>query len=190
MAELGALSMRPLENRHDVAPVSTDENLRCHLRCGWHIDDRRQTIDATCPGGSGETPRPRNHFHHHQQPAPPRPAHAAGAAGDHDTDWLLQWRSDREAGSFRDHRSCSAIPGGSVEGKVLSVPIDEIATIGDMPNDVLMSRNSGLGIAMGNASPDVQAQADAVTASYEDEGFAKAVEQFILHRVSSLSEAR
>jgi Cof subfamily protein (haloacid dehalogenase superfamily) len=74
--------------------------------------------------------------------------------------------------------------------KLLSVPIDEIATIGDMPNDVLMFRNSGLGIAMGNASPDVQAQADAVTASYEDEGFAKAVEQFILHRASSLSEAR
>jgi hypothetical protein len=70
MAELGAPSMRPLENRHDVAPISTDENLRCRLRCRWHIDDRRQTIDPTCPGGSGETPRPRNHFHHHQQPAP------------------------------------------------------------------------------------------------------------------------
>ena len=74
--------------------------------------------------------------------------------------------------------------------KLLSVPIDEIATIGDMPNDVLMFRNSGFGIAMGNASPDVQTQADAVTASYEDEGFAKAVEQFILHRAASLSEAR
>ncbi len=73
---------------------------------------------------------------------------------------------------------------------LLSVPIDEIATIGDMPNDVLMFRNSGFGIAMGNAGPDVQAQADAVTASYEDEGFAKAIERFILHRASSLSEAR
>jgi haloacid dehalogenase-like hydrolase len=61
----------------------------------------------------------------------------------------------------------------------------------ELANDVLMFRNSGLGIAMGNASPDVQAQADAVTASYEDEGFAKAVERFILHRApSSLSEAR
>jgi Cof subfamily protein (haloacid dehalogenase superfamily) len=74
--------------------------------------------------------------------------------------------------------------------KLLSVPIDEIATIGDMPNDVLMFRNSGFGIAMGNASLEVQTQADAVTASYEDEGFAKAVEQFILHRAASLSEAR
>jgi Cof subfamily protein (haloacid dehalogenase superfamily) len=75
--------------------------------------------------------------------------------------------------------------------RLLSVPIGEIATIGDMPNDVLMFRNSGLGIAMGNASPDVQAQADKVTASYDDEGFAKAIEEFILRRApSSLAEAR
>jgi hydroxymethylpyrimidine pyrophosphatase-like HAD family hydrolase len=51
-----------------------------------------------------------------------------------------------------------------------------------MPNDVLMFRKSGLSIAMGNASPDVQAQADLVTDSYEDEGFAKAMERFILRR--------
>jgi Cof subfamily protein (haloacid dehalogenase superfamily) len=75
--------------------------------------------------------------------------------------------------------------------KFLSVPTGEIATIGDMPNDVLMFRNSGLSIAMGNASRDVQAQADLVTASCEDEGFAKAMERFVLHRApSSLSEAR
>src|ERR1700688_4598297 len=46
--------------------------------------------------------------------------------------------------------------------RLLSIPISEIATIGDMPNDVLMFRSSGLGIAMGNASPEVQAQADKV----------------------------
>ena len=69
--------------------------------------------------------------------------------------------------------------------KVLSVPTREIATIGDMPNDVLMFRNSGLSIAMGNASPEVQAQAGLVTDSYIDEGFAKAIERFILPRASS-----
>src|ERR1700736_22051 len=74
---------------------------------------------------------------------------------------------------------------------LLSVPASEIATIGDMPNDVLMFRKSGLSIAMGNASPDVQAQADLVTASYDNEGFAKAIEQFILLRApSSLAEVR
>jgi hydroxymethylpyrimidine pyrophosphatase-like HAD family hydrolase len=73
----------------------------------------------------------------------------------------------------------------------VSVPIDEIATIGDMPNDVLMFRNSGFGIAMGNASPEVQAQADVVTSSYEDEGFANAIEKFVLRRAPlSLSEGR
>jgi len=69
--------------------------------------------------------------------------------------------------------------------KLLSVPAGQIATIGDMPNDVLMFRKSGLGIAMGNASPDVQAQADVVTASYDDEGFAKAIEQFVLRGVEA-----
>jgi Cof subfamily protein (haloacid dehalogenase superfamily) len=64
--------------------------------------------------------------------------------------------------------------------KLLSVPTREIATIGDMPNDVLMFRNSGLSIAMGNASPEVRAQADLVTDSYDDEGFAKAIERFVL----------
>ena len=75
--------------------------------------------------------------------------------------------------------------------KTLSVPPAEIATIGDMPNDVLMFRKSGLSIAMGNASADVQKQADLVTASYDDEGFAKAMEQFILQRPSAMvAEAR
>jgi Cof subfamily protein (haloacid dehalogenase superfamily) len=32
--------------------------------------------------------------------------------------------------------------------KLLSIPADEIATLGDMPNDVLMFRKSGLSIAM------------------------------------------
>jgi Cof subfamily protein (haloacid dehalogenase superfamily) len=65
----------------------------------------------------------------------------------------------------------------------LGIPQGEIATIGDQPNDVLMFRRSGFAIAMGNASPEVQAQADAVTASYDDEGFARAVEPFFLDGV-------
>ncbi len=56
----------------------------------------------------------------------------------------------------------------------------QIATIGDMPNDVLMFKKSGLSIAMGQASAEVKRQATKVTASSEDEGFAKAVEDFIL----------
>jgi hypothetical protein len=56
----------------------------------------------------------------------------------------------------------------------------QIATIGDMPNDVLMFRKSGFSIAMGNSSDEVKAQASVVTESNEKEGFAKAVRTFIL----------
>jgi len=62
----------------------------------------------------------------------------------------------------------------------LGVPAEEIATIGDQPNDVLMFKRSGFSIAMGNASDEVKAQATAVTDSYNDEGFAKAMEAFII----------
>jgi len=57
---------------------------------------------------------------------------------------------------------------------------DEIATIGDMPNDIEMFRRSGLTIAMGNAEPEVKQSAHEVTASNEEDGFAIAVERFIL----------
>lgn len=62
------------------------------------------------------------------------------------------------------------------------IPLEQIATLGDQPNDVLMFERSGLSIAMGNASEEVQREATCVTASNEDEGFAKAVEEFILPR--------
>jgi len=57
---------------------------------------------------------------------------------------------------------------------------ENIVTIGDMPNDVLMFEKSGTSIAMGQASADVKKAATYVTASNDDEGFAKAIEQFVL----------
>ena len=39
---------------------------------------------------------------------------------------------------------------------------------------------------MGNASDDVKAQANPVTDCYNDEGFAKAIERFILPRAGSV----
>lgn len=66
--------------------------------------------------------------------------------------------------------------------KHLNIPPEQIATMGDMPNDVLMFPQSGVSIAMGNASEEVKAQASAVTDSNEHEGFAKAVRHFILAR--------
>jgi Cof subfamily protein (haloacid dehalogenase superfamily) len=62
----------------------------------------------------------------------------------------------------------------------LHIPAERFATIGDMPNDVLMFARSGLSIAMGNAGPEVQRAARRVTASNEQEGFATAMERFVL----------
>jgi Cof subfamily protein (haloacid dehalogenase superfamily) len=63
---------------------------------------------------------------------------------------------------------------------LLKIPPAEFATIGDMPNDVLMFEKSGYSIAMGQASEEVQKSATYVTAGMDEEGFAKGVEDFIL----------
>lgn len=62
----------------------------------------------------------------------------------------------------------------------LDVPLAQIASIGDMPSDVLMFGVAGLGIAMGNASPEVRRCARYVTTTNDDEGFANAVDWFVL----------
>jgi Cof subfamily protein (haloacid dehalogenase superfamily) len=64
----------------------------------------------------------------------------------------------------------------------LGVPAAEIATIGDMENDVSMFRNSAFAIAMGNASDEVKGAAGAVTLTNDDDGFAEAIERFVLPR--------
>jgi Cof subfamily protein (haloacid dehalogenase superfamily) len=70
------------------------------------------------------------------------------------------------------------------------IPLEHVATIGDQPNDTLMFRRSGLSIAMGNASPDVQHQATCVTASNEDEGFARAMEEYVLPHAASYESSQ
>ncbi len=57
---------------------------------------------------------------------------------------------------------------------------EEIATIGDMPNDVLMFAHSGLSIAMGNADREVQRAARRIAGANDREGFAGAIERFVL----------
>ena len=64
--------------------------------------------------------------------------------------------------------------------KLLGIPLTEIAVIGDGGNDVAMFERAGLSIAMGNASSEVQREADLVTDSNRDDGFANAIKRFIL----------
>jgi Cof subfamily protein (haloacid dehalogenase superfamily) len=93
------------------------------------------------------------------------------------------------AGATRSQRYyLDVTPPGVDKGSVvdalarrLAIPAAEITTIGDMENDVPMFRRSGFSIAMGNAPPPVQAAAHAVTASNEEDGFAMAVERFVLN---------
>jgi Cof subfamily protein (haloacid dehalogenase superfamily) len=68
---------------------------------------------------------------------------------------------------------------------MLAIPTAQIATIGDMPNDVLMFERSGVSIAMGNASVDVQRAATFVTTSNREEGFALAMERFVLRALTA-----
>jgi Cof subfamily protein (haloacid dehalogenase superfamily) len=66
--------------------------------------------------------------------------------------------------------------------RILSVPTAAIASIGDGNNDVAMFSASAFSIAMGNASPTVQSAADVVTLRDDEDGFAAAVEHWILPR--------
>lgn len=52
---------------------------------------------------------------------------------------------------------------------------------GDGWNDLPMLKFAGLGVAMGNAQPEVKAAADYITADNEHDGVGLAVEKFILH---------
>jgi Cof subfamily protein (haloacid dehalogenase superfamily) len=58
----------------------------------------------------------------------------------------------------------------------LGISTDEVATIGDMHNDVAMFEVSGTSFAMGNASAEVKKHAKRVTASNEEDGFAQAMD--------------
>jgi Cof subfamily protein (haloacid dehalogenase superfamily) len=72
------------------------------------------------------------------------------------------------------------------------IPEEQIATIGDMPNDVLMFARSGLSIAMGQSDREVKRAARRVTLSNDEEGFAHAVERFILasHEAAPVQSAQ
>ena len=65
-------------------------------------------------------------------------------------------------------------------GRLLGIDAAETACIGDMPNDLPMFAVAAYSIAMGNAPADMRAQADYVTASNQESGWAQAVDRFIL----------
>ena len=66
----------------------------------------------------------------------------------------------------------------------IGVALEDVAVLGDMANDVPMFDVAGFAVAMGNASPEVQARAGAVTGRNDEGGWANAVDRLILPRAA------
>lgn len=62
----------------------------------------------------------------------------------------------------------------------LRISPNEVAAIGDGPNDIEMLLHAGIGVAMGNASEKVKAAADFVTGHHENDGLAEFIERYLL----------
>jgi len=88
---------------------------------------------------------------------------------------------------FSEQTYLEVLPTGSSKGaalefvaRLLGVGPDAIVAVGDNLNDQEMLRFAGVGIAMGNAPPELQAQADYVTKTNDEEGLAEVIHRFIL----------
>ncbi len=79
------------------------------------------------------------------------------------------------------------LPSGVSKGQALrfladylGLAVDEVIAVGDNLNDIEMLREAGLGVAMGNAHPDVKRVADRMTASNDQDGVAQVIEEYLL----------
>jgi len=82
---------------------------------------------------------------------------------------------------------CDVVAPGIDKGRLvrflaehLQIPREEILVLGDMENDLEMFRAAGFAVAMGNASEAVKQVAQAVTLSNDQDGFAAAIERYVL----------
>jgi 5-amino-6-(5-phospho-D-ribitylamino)uracil phosphatase len=64
--------------------------------------------------------------------------------------------------------------------KHLDISADQVMSIGDGLNDVPIITAAGLGVAMGNAIPEVKAVARYITDDVDHDGVAKAINKFVL----------
>jgi hydroxymethylpyrimidine pyrophosphatase-like HAD family hydrolase len=106
----------------------------------------------------------------------------AAASADVRTQFGEQVLATRSQRYFVDVTNPDANKGNVVKflSAKYNVPVAQIATIGDMENDLSMFKVSGFSIAMGNAIDEVQRAASVVTTTNENEGFAVAITKFIL----------
>ena len=88
----------------------------------------------------------------------------------------------RSQSYYLDVTSPLAHKGVAVESlcRAMGVPVSAILTIGDGTNDIPMLKAAGFSVAMGNGNEAVKAAANAVTGSVDDDGFAAAMERYVL----------
>jgi len=64
--------------------------------------------------------------------------------------------------------------------KLLDIPTERVAVIGDGPNDVEMFKQAGISIAMGQGVDEVREAANYLTTSNDDEGWARGIEEYVM----------
>lgn len=88
---------------------------------------------------------------------------------------------------FSEETYLEILPAGSSKGAALAemtrglgIPLEAVIAVGDNLNDLEMIRLAGLGVAMGNADPELRSQAGYVAATNDEEGLAEVIERFVL----------
>lgn len=67
--------------------------------------------------------------------------------------------------------------------KMWGIQREEVLTIGDQNNDIDLVQCGGIGVSMGNGTPELQKIADHITGTVEEDGFVDAVEKFVFSGV-------
>lgn len=86
------------------------------------------------------------------------------------------------------HGACDLMPPGSSKGDAveklaerLGIPMTEVCCLGDQANDITMLQKAGLAIGMRSGSPLIFEFCDYIAEHYNCDGFARALNQFILY---------
>jgi 5-amino-6-(5-phospho-D-ribitylamino)uracil phosphatase len=80
------------------------------------------------------------------------------------------------------HPECSKTAAIAHLADLWGFGLANVLAIGDNYNDLDMIQSAGLGVAMGNAPPDVQAVADWITETNQNDGVALSLERFVLDK--------
>ena len=87
--------------------------------------------------------------------------------------------SQHEAGPEFGFQQADHTRAGLIER--LGLEREDVIACGDGLNDLAMIKYAGLGVAMGNAQPEIKAAADVVTGTNDEDGLVSVIEQYILN---------